>query len=121
MADALADAVNAGKVTEQGGFYTVPGQTVDVVRDRREAASPGLRRPETLPPEEVGFALREVARAAIGVTRDEAVIEVSRLLGFATTRSALRDLIERQLDHEVADGRLEEREGRLFVTEQNRR
>ena len=117
MAAAIGDAVSAHKVAEHGGFYTLPDQPVEVVRDRSEAESAGLRRAEAVPPDEVGFALREVARAAIGVTRDEAVIEVSRLLGFAATRSNLRGVIEARLDEELREGRLEEREGGLFVME----
>ncbi len=118
MAEAVRDAANAGKVAvDDDGFCTLPGGVVEVVRDRSGADSAGLRKPEMLPPAEVGFALRGVARAAIGVSRDEAVIEVSRLLGFASTRAALRGVIERELDRAVGAGELVEREGGLFVGE----
>ncbi|MEM9753687.1 MAG: DUF4011 domain-containing protein [Planctomycetota bacterium] len=116
LESALADAVNAGKLENGLGFYSLPGvSTVDVVRSRADVESSGLRKPEFLPPAEVRFALQQVAAVAIGVSREDVVIEASRLLGFASTRSNLREVIERELEALLGRGVLEDREGAVFV------
>lgn len=116
LEDTLADAVNAGKLENGLGFYTLAGVSmVGVVRSRADVASSGLRKPEMLPPAEVRFALERVAAVAIGVSRQDAVIEASRLLGFASTRSNLREVIERELEALIGRGVLEQRGGGLFV------
>jgi len=118
LESALTDAVNAGKLEHGGGFYSLPGvSTVSVVRSRADVASPGLRKSEFLPPAEVRFALERVAAVAIGVSREDAVIEASRLLGFASTRRSLREVIERELEALLGRGILEERDGGVFVAE----
>lgn len=117
LESALADAVNAGKLENGLGFYSLPGvSSVEVVRSRADVESPGLRKPEFLPSAEVRFALERVAAVAIGVGREDAIIEASRLLGFASTRSNLREVIERELEALLGRGILEERDNALFVT-----
>ncbi|MEO1237169.1 MAG: DUF4011 domain-containing protein, partial [Planctomycetota bacterium] len=121
LESAVGDAVNAGKLSDDGGgFLTMVGDAAAQlagVRSRSDVGSSGLRKPEMLPPTEVRLALREVVRVAIGVSREDAVIEASRLLGFASTRSSLREVMERELAGLVADGGVEERDGGLFVVE----
>ena len=117
MESALVDAVNAGKLEEGGGFYSLPGVSkVQSVRSRADVESSGLRKPEMLPPAELRFALESVVGVAIGVSRDEAVIQASRLLGFTSTRSSLREVLERELKALVGYEVLEEKDGALFVT-----
>ncbi len=116
LESALMDAVNAGKLEVGGGFYSLPGvSTVSLVRSRADVGSPGLRKPEFLPPAEVRFALESVVKTAIGVSPEDAVIESSRLLGFASTRSNLREVIDRELHTLLGFGVLQERDGALFV------
>ncbi|MEM1108189.1 MAG: DUF4011 domain-containing protein [Planctomycetota bacterium] len=122
LESSLADAVHAGKLEEGGGFYTLPGVSpyasdAGVVRNRADVESSGLRKPEFLPPAEVRFALERVAAVAIGVSKEDAVIEVSRLLGFASTRSNLREVIERELASLLGLGILEERDGGVFTVQ----
>lgn len=118
LESALGDAVNAGKLENGLEFYSLPGvSSVNVVRSRADVESSGLRKPEMLPPAELRFALESVARVAIGVSHEDAVIEASRLLGFASTRSNLREVIERELNTLLGRGILEERDGALFVAE----
>ncbi|MEM6458314.1 MAG: DUF4011 domain-containing protein [Planctomycetota bacterium] len=118
LASAVEDAVNARKLVAEDAFLSLPGfPGVEAVRSRADVESAGLRKPEMLPPAEVRFALTKVAEVAIGVSRDDAVIEASRLLGFASTREALREVLERQIAALVADGVLEDRDGCLFVAE----
>ena len=115
LAAALEDAVHAKKVTEAGGFFRLAeAAAVGAVRNRADVASPGLRKPERLPPAEVRLALTQVVKAAIGVSREDAVIEASRLLGFSSTRRPLRELLERELARLIESGAVEAREEGVF-------
>ena len=119
LATAVGDAVHAGQVAEEGGFLTPTGFAgVDAVRRRTDVASAGLRKPDRLPPSEVRFALMGIVQQAIGVSRDDAVIEASRLLGFSSTRRPLRDVIEPQLQALIDAGQIEDRgEAGLFAVD----
>jgi very-short-patch-repair endonuclease len=82
-------------------------------RDRSAAGSPGLRKPDLLPAEEVRAAILDVVRAGAGATREEIPQAVARRLGFGATSSALRDRIAAQIP--VLLGAALEERGDLLV------
>ena len=110
LGSALDDGVRNKTLTVEGEFYRLAGQApLDAVRRREDVASAGLRKPERLPPAEIRLALTAIIDRAIGVSREEAVIETSRLLGFTSTRRPLREAIEAQLDELVQQGTVADR------------
>jgi hypothetical protein len=60
------------------------------VRDRSQATSPSLRKPEMLPPLELRAALLAVIEQKLGADRAEAVTSVSRAVGFRATSAPSR-------------------------------
>ena len=89
---AIAVAVRQHRLVEDGVFYTIPGGE-PAVRDRSVARSPGLRRPETLPPAEIAAALVDIVSRNFGATEEQAILAVSRALGFKATSAQLREVI----------------------------
>jgi very-short-patch-repair endonuclease len=108
----LQMVVRAPTIVREGRFYVVTGSTVKV-RDRSQATSPSLRRPEMLPPLELRAAILAVVEQNLGADREEAVTSVSRAVGFRATSAQLRVIIEEQIRLLVHSGELIEIEGRL--------
>jgi len=74
------------------------------VRNRADVASPNLRKPEMLPPREIGVAVRAVIGSNLGASREEVVQSVARAFGFKATSTVLRDLIGGVIDDIVGSG-----------------
>jgi very-short-patch-repair endonuclease len=119
----ISQAVNAGlslaaradAVTNSGHFYDTPDRAEPSVRDRSAANSSTLRKPEMLPPSEIRFALEKVVESYIGITPDDAAVEVARLFGFKATSAQLRDVITREIPGLVDLGPLKEKDGKLYI------
>lgn len=88
------------------------------VRDRSNAASRSLKKPELLPPQEVREAVLQLVRSAHGVGREEVVVAVARTLGFQATSLQLRDRILGQVELLVDKALLSETAGELKATVQ---
>jgi len=103
----LALAVRHNLLRNEGPFFWQLNQDVPPVRNRSEVSSPTLRRPDYLPPtrDSAGHSEYRVAKSC--TTEDEALIECSRLLGFASTSQQLREVISRELELLIHTGRLE--------------
>jgi hypothetical protein len=99
-------------ITREGPFYLVPGSPIKV-RDRSQATSPSLRKPEMLPPVELRAALLTVVEQNLGADREEAVTSASRAVGFRATSAQLRAIIEEQIQFLLQSGELLEAERRL--------
>jgi len=112
--DALHRALVNKRLVVDGSFYSLSGQEV-IVRDRSQANSPSLRKPEMLPPAELKVAVQQVVEAAFGASRDETIIGVARLLGFKATSSQLKALINQVIDELVKAEKLTEVGGVLSV------
>ena len=67
-----------------------------------------------LPPAEIGSGIEAVVAAHVAITPAEVMIEVARLLGFRATSAQLRQEIERVARQRTKEGRLIEREGKLY-------
>ena len=68
-----------------------------------------------LPSNEICAGLRLVAETHMGVTREDAITEASRLFGFKATSVRLRDVMAPQITRLLEQGELVERNERLFV------
>lgn len=98
-----------------GDFYMAAGRRHCPVRDRSTVEPSTIRKPEMLPPVEIRKALRAIVEVNLGVEPDEAIVEAARLFGFRSTSAQLRQVIEREMAALVSTGRLERRNGKLYV------
>lgn len=89
---AIEVAVRQHRLEKSGAFYSVPGSDV-VVRDRSNAQSPSLRKPECLPPAEIRAAVLAIVGRNFGATDEQAVQAASRAFGFKATSAQLRDVM----------------------------
>ena len=111
---ALADCVHRATLTQHGLFYQSTKQQDVPIRNRENVASQNLRKPDYLPPAELRAALAAVAAANLGVTRDELVTEVARLLGFRSTGGQVSQAINDEIEKMLGDTVLDERNGKLY-------
>ena len=65
-----------------------------------------MRRPEVLPPAEIQEAALKVVERCISISLADCAKEVSRMFGYTTLRTALRDYLERNIRQLVEEGRL---------------
>ncbi len=102
---AIALAVRRQALQKDGPFLSIPG-TLPKVRDRSQVASLTLRKPESLPPDEICAAAINIVRTNFGATTVQIVQAVSRAFGFKSASTPLRDAIERAIDNSLARGEL---------------
>ena len=95
-------------------FYSLPGQ-VATVRDRSEVASPTLRRPDYLPPQEIDAGILDIVGANLGATESELVLRVSRQLGYRSTSAQLRAVIEDRISSIVKKGKAKQVDGLITL------
>lgn len=110
-------AVQHRGIVQKGEFLSMPGSPL-VVRDRRNASSAGLRRPEALPPSEVEGAVLQVVTENLGASRNEILTAVPRMLGLRGTSTQARDVVEKALDALVSGQRITERDSVLVAVMQ---
>jgi very-short-patch-repair endonuclease len=109
--EAIRKAISDGLVAG-GDFLYIEGQK-SAPRDRSTVASPGLRRVEMLPPTEVDAGILTVIQTSMGGTTEQVIQAVSRMLGFKSTSSQLRDVIRGRQQSLITAGRLAETDGML--------
>ncbi|WP_373563417.1 DUF3320 domain-containing protein [Pigmentiphaga litoralis] len=110
---ALAD----GAIERNGDFLLQPGKT-PVLRDRRNALSAGLRKPEMIAPAEIAAGIVQVVGDHLGAADEEIVLAVARLLGFKSTSAPLRKLLAAGIDDLLADGTLARRNALIVLRDQ---
>lgn len=103
--EALRHPSLQGRLLVEAGFHDIAGRPA-TVRDRAQAASRTLRKPELLPPREIRQAIVDIVRDAHGARSEELVPAVARALGFLATSQQLRDRIALQIDALLVDGTL---------------
>ena len=118
--DAAKVAVGNGKITREGDFLAVPDVDV-IVRDRSLAMSTTLRRADRLPPAEIAVAILNIVCSNFGATRDQIVQAVSRAVGNKATSSAVREMIEGEINRVADEGRLVEQSGLLCSADKGQR
>ena len=99
---AASIAAQVGRLTE-GPFHMVPGQAV-AVRDRSTVTSATLRKPDMLPPAEIGQAMLDIVGANYGAGHADLIQSVSRAFGFSATSTQLRSVLSTAVDRLLADG-----------------
>lgn len=112
---ALNHAVRQGGLTTRGDFYLLSGQQDIPIRNREDVISATLRNAEMLPPDEIRKAVLQIVQMHVGAGNSEIVAVASRLFGFRSTGSKLRQAIAQVVDELLADGSLAEREHRLYA------
>ena len=80
----------------------------------REGVSPSLRKAEHIPPSELCAAIWHIVESHIGVSIDDAIRESARLLGFKSAGSQLREVFSNAVETLISQGKLEERESKLY-------
>jgi very-short-patch-repair endonuclease len=98
-------AVSRDRVKREGQYLSYP-QAETKLRDRRNVMSPGLRKPEMIPPSEIAVGVIQVVKANLGATDEELALSISRLLGFKATSAQLRGVISQVVDGLLAEGRI---------------
>jgi hypothetical protein len=88
-----------------------------VVRSRADVISPSLRKPEVLPPEEIKAAISSIVDANFGAEKEQLVPAVARLLGFASTSSQLRAVIEASMAEMIEANKLKIEGNHLALTQ----
>jgi very-short-patch-repair endonuclease len=95
----------SGSVTRQNNFWSIVGQSISAVRNRRNAALP-LRRATMIAPDEYQLAMTTVVADAVTISGDDLVVETARLFGFDRTGPDLKEAIDKQAERLVKEGRL---------------
>ncbi len=103
--DALRHAARKGNLLVEDDCYQLNGVPVRV-RDRSNAASRTLKKPELMPPQEIREAIVQLVCESHGVRRADVATAVARMLGFLTTSQQLRDRIEQGIDLLIIGSRL---------------
>ncbi|WP_428245436.1 DUF3320 domain-containing protein [Ferrovibrio sp.] len=111
-------AVKSGRLSKDGEFYSIPGAEIRV-RDRGDALSLTLRKPEILPPAEIQKAVITFVAAHLGATEEEAIIGTSRLFGFKATSAQLKQVIVGVIAAAEQDGHLVRQSGLLRIPSQS--
>ena len=108
VASAVRLGVGNGLLVRRGPFLWRPGHDEPAVRNRGELpAAHKLRAPAMIAPEEIAAALRQVIEASYGISRDDAVAEACRLMGFRRKGAKLAKAFAKVLDQRVQAGELE--------------
>lgn len=104
----VARAVRDGEVRLSESCLLPAGQTQTPVRDRSSVQSRSLRRPGMLPPMEIRQCLRELVARHVSAGRDELITTCARRLGYRSTSSRLRGVIDAQIERLTDAGALVE-------------
>lgn len=110
---AMAD----GAIERDGDFLLQPGKA-PVLRDRRNALSAGLRKPEMIAPAEIAAGIVQVVGDHLGAADEEIVVAVAQLLGFKSTSAPLRKLLAAGIDDLLANGTLTRRNALIVMRDQ---
>ncbi len=114
--DALVHAVRIGALHVESSFYIAAPVSDCPPRDRSQARSVTLRKPDMLPTIEIRTGLRHVVEEHLGVEPPVAISEVARMFGFQRTGSELERVIEDQVRSMLGEGALVLRNGgRLYL------
>jgi very-short-patch-repair endonuclease len=111
---ALDNLMRRDVIARDGKFFHRSGQRTFPPRSREHVSSPTLRRPERLPPVEIRAAIAQVVSDHLGVSYDDAAIQVARMLGFKRTGGELRVVIRKQIKTMVGKDELRSEGGKLY-------
>jgi very-short-patch-repair endonuclease len=112
----LRDAARLAQLRVEGGFWS----TADAVnrphpRSRRNVDSVTLRRPEFLPPREIEAALLQVIDDSVSISSEDAIVEVSRLLGFDRAGQTIQAVVATAIANLIRTREIADVDGMLLV------
>jgi very-short-patch-repair endonuclease len=113
---AIETAVKSGLVYLSGDFLIWPGAEARL-RDRSSVESLSLRRIDMIPPMEIDEGLLAVLETSFGATEDEAINAIARGLGFKSTSSQLREVINGRINLLKSEGRVQAKDGMLTTVQ----
>lgn len=102
-------------LSAEGKFVSIPGEDSLPIRNRENVQSATLKKPEMLPPAEIRLAMKTIIDVRCGASRSEAIVEAARLLGFRSTSSQLKSVLDVQIDRLLEADVVEERNEKLYV------
>ena len=111
---AIQLAVRKGILQSEGEFVSLADRTEIAVRSRSAVTASNLRKPEMLPPAEIAAAIRRLLADHIGLTRQELVAMVARLLGFKTTTAKLKEAIDAVVAGMIEQAEVSVRDDKFF-------
>jgi very-short-patch-repair endonuclease len=109
---AIRMLLSTGRCQSEASCLCVPDLPI-VVRSRATVGSPGLRKPEMLPPQEIRTAILAIADATHGIRSDELHTAAARIFGFKATSDSMRGIFDAQMRWLVNRGDLVESSGVL--------
>lgn len=119
VTNAIDVAARRGELERSKGFVWAKGCTTPVPRDRSDQHL-SIRQMDRIAPEEVEAAVLGVAEAATGISDEDAIVEVARLLGFARTGAAIRESIANAISRLKEQGSLRASGAEIQVVDQGR-
>lgn len=102
-------------VIEIEGDFCSHVNTKYELRNRSRVASASLKKVPSIPPAEIKVGIKKAAEEYVGISRDDAVLYVSRKLGFQKASAQLRELIIKCIVELLNVGDLEEQDGKLVT------
>jgi very-short-patch-repair endonuclease len=119
--EALRIAERLGEVIpEEEGFWSAPQRTHPLPRHRRNAAL-SLRRADRIAPHEYRLAALRFTESAVGIDREDLIVETARLLGFDRTGNDLHAAIDRQITLLLESNRISSVSGHIRLDLDNPR
>lgn len=116
--DAVSAAINLAirmkKIDRHSQFLTLPNKEV-TLRDRSATKSPGLKKSEYIPPQEIREAILLLAKLNHGIEREELLKVVAPLFGIGRTTADFRNRIGELADQLLKSGSLVIRNGFLVL------
>jgi hypothetical protein len=77
--------------------------------------SAGLRKPESIPPVEIGAAVDQFIGNHLGITRDQLFSAITKSLGLKVLTAGLRNVLEAKLNRMISEGQVTDRESKLYL------
>ena len=118
--EALQTAERTGEVIREEGFWSAPQRTQSPPRHRRDAVL-SLRRADRIAPHEYRLAVLRVIETAVGIVREDLIVETARLLGFDRTGNDLRAAIDKQITTLLQSHRVRSESGYIRLALDNPR
>lgn len=113
---ATRSLTRGGQLRQRGDFLWALNMSEAVLRDRRTLPNQ-MRAAELIAPEELELAVATVIAFGYGMAHREAISSAARLLGYQRTGDDLRGRFDSAIDRLLDNGRLETRNGQLFVVD----
>ncbi len=103
--NALISHARSGGIERHQEFWWIAGREVTAIRDRRKAAL-SLRKASIIPPQEYQLALKTALREAVAMSREELIIQATKLFGFDRTGPDLKTAFDLYIDVLIQQGEI---------------